>query len=176
MIQVWTSLDMTGQVWTSLNKSEQVWTSLDKSLYMNSILYLLNKFTFLCNKSSANCNPTAFMSVFCKADVIYMCMSKKRSIAPPCSACSISNCESKLTNHSKDLWSRLIQKKSTWKNDHNCIAEPQLRWQFENWSPSFLELFKNEGLLALFYTIKNHLTSSRGYKNCFLAWLYKYQS
>ena len=71
------------------------------------------KFTFLCNKSSANCNPTAFMSVFCKADVIYMCMSKKRSIAPPCSACSISNCESKLTNHSKDLWSRLIQKKST---------------------------------------------------------------
>ena len=78
-----------------------------------SVISTLWSRTFLCNKSSANCNPTAFMSVFCNADVIYMCMSKNRSIAPPCSACSISNWDSKLTNHSKDRWSRLIQKKST---------------------------------------------------------------
>lgn len=35
------------------------------------------------------------------------------SMAPPSSACSISNCDSKLTNHSNERWSRLIQKKST---------------------------------------------------------------
>ena len=35
------------------------------------------------------------------------------SISPPWTACSISSCERRLTNHSKLFWSRLIQKKST---------------------------------------------------------------
>ncbi len=41
-------------------------------------------------------------------------MSKKRSMAPPSSACSISSWDSSSTNHSKERWSRLIQKKSTY--------------------------------------------------------------
>ena len=32
--------------------------------------------TFSCNKSSASCSPTAFISVRCSADVTYMCISK----------------------------------------------------------------------------------------------------
>ena len=40
-------------------------------------------------------------------------MSKNLSIAPPDSACSISSCDNNWTNHSKERWSRLIQKKST---------------------------------------------------------------
>ena len=70
--------------------------------------------TFLCNRSRASWSPTAFISVFWRADVMYMCISRNLSIDPPCSACSISNCDSRFTNHSKLLWSRLIQKKSTW--------------------------------------------------------------
>ncbi|KAF4525978.1 hypothetical protein B566_EDAN000770 [Ephemera danica] len=50
---------------------------------------------------------------FFLALVMYMCISRKRSMAPPNSACSISNCDSKFTNHSNERWSRLIQKKST---------------------------------------------------------------
>ena len=69
--------------------------------------------TFLCSRSSASWSPTAFMSVFWSAEVMYICMSKNRSIEPPCSACSISSWDNKFTNHSKLLWSRLIQKKST---------------------------------------------------------------
>lgn len=53
------------------------------------------------------------MSVFCSAEVIYICISKNRSIAPPSSACSISNCDRRFTNHSNERWSRFIQKKST---------------------------------------------------------------
>lgn len=69
--------------------------------------------TFSCSKSNASCSPTAFMSVFCSADVMYMCISRKRSMAPPSSACSISSCDRRFTNHSNDRWSLLIQKKST---------------------------------------------------------------
>lgn len=77
------------------------------------VITTLNLPTFWCSKSSASCSPTAFMSVFCSALVMYMCISRNRSIAPPSSACSISSCESRFTNHSNDCWSRLIQKKST---------------------------------------------------------------
>ncbi|KAF0767318.1 Uncharacterized protein FWK35_00002327 [Aphis craccivora] len=64
---------------------------------------IISILTFSCNKSKANWSPTAFISVFCKADVIYMCISRNLSIAPPSSACSISSCDSKFTNHSNDL-------------------------------------------------------------------------
>ena len=70
-------------------------------------------YTFSWRRSNASCNPTAFMSVFCNAEVMYMCMSRKCPMTPSCSDCSISNCESNLTNHSNDFWSRFIQKKST---------------------------------------------------------------
>ena len=88
--------------------------------------------TFSWSKSRASWSPTAFISVLCRADVTYMCMSRNLDrnkeffffvlhclffdllIAPPCSACSISSWERSLTNHSKLFWSRLIQKKSTY--------------------------------------------------------------
>lgn len=47
------------------------------------------------------------------------CLSIYLSMAPPSSACSISNWDNKLTNHSNDRWSRLIQKKSTFRR---CIT------------------------------------------------------
>ena len=75
--------------------------------------FLVKCFTFLCSRSSASWSPTAFISVFWSADVIYMCMSRNLS-DPPCSACSISSWDNRFTNHSKLLWSRFIQKKSTW--------------------------------------------------------------
>ena len=55
------------------------------------------------------------MSVFCNAEVMYMCMSRNLSINPPYSACSISSWVRRWTNHSKDRCSRLIQKKSTYR-------------------------------------------------------------
>lgn len=75
-------------------------------------------FTFSWSKSRANCRPTAFMSLFCRALVMYMCISRKRSIVAPSSACSISSWESRLTNHSNERWSRFIQKKSTCNTKH----------------------------------------------------------
>ena len=71
--------------------------------------------TFSWRRSKASWRPTAFISVLWRAEVMYMCMSKKWPITPSCSDCSISNWESSLTNHSNDFWSRLIQKKSTLK-------------------------------------------------------------
>lgn len=107
-----------------------VWSTCVGSCFQtgNQVSFFLNKkilliifdnvgeigFTFSWRRSSANCKPTAFMSVFCNALVMYICISKNLSMAPPSSACSISNWDSKLTNHSKDLWSLFIQKKSTW--------------------------------------------------------------
>ena len=56
------------------------------------------------------------MSVLCSALVMYMCMSRNLSMAPPISlACSISSWDNRLMNHSNERWSRLIQKKSTYK-------------------------------------------------------------
>ena len=78
-----------------------------------SLAHELPVYTFSWRRSNASCNPTAFMSVFCNAEVMYMCMSRKCPMTPSCSDCSISNCESNLTNHSNDFWSRFIQKKST---------------------------------------------------------------
>lgn len=49
--------------------------------------------TFLCIRSIASWSPTALMSFFWSADVMYMCISKNLSNAPPFSACSISNWE-----------------------------------------------------------------------------------
>ncbi len=43
-------------------------------------------FTFSYNKSMANCRPTALMSVFSKAAVMYKWMSRNLSIIPPFSA------------------------------------------------------------------------------------------
>ena len=95
--------------------------------------------TFSCSSSRASWSPTAFMSVFCRAEVMYMCMSRNRSMAPPCSACSISSCDSREMNHSKLRCSRLIQKKSTflrfitWKyhmlfvNSANALAQMSAR-------------------------------------------------
>ena len=54
------------------------------------------------------------MSFFERALVMYRWRSRNRSMKLPNSACSISNWESKCTNHSKLRWSRLIQKKSTY--------------------------------------------------------------
>ena len=87
---------------------QEIFFSLDLIIFRSIIVI-----TFSWSKSRANCSPTAFMSVLCKADVMYMCISKKCPITPPCSDCSISNCDKSLTNHSNDFWSRLIQKKST---------------------------------------------------------------
>ena len=42
-----------------------------------------------------------------------MCISSMRPSAPPVSDISSSSWDSRLTNHSKLFWSRLIQKKST---------------------------------------------------------------
>ena len=72
--------------------------------------------TFSWSRSKANWRPTAFMSVLCRAEVMYMCISRKWPITPSCSDCSISNWDRSLTNHSNDFWSRLIQKKSTLKH------------------------------------------------------------
>ena len=72
-----------------------------------------SRFSFLWIRSKAICRPIAFMSVFDSADVMYMCISRKRS-KPLCSLCSISSSLNKLTNHSNDFWSLLIQKKSTY--------------------------------------------------------------
>ena len=69
--------------------------------------------TFLKLRSMASCKKTDFMSVFCRAEVTYMCISRNLPKEPPLSACSISSWDSKLTNHSKLFWSLLIQKKST---------------------------------------------------------------
>lgn len=96
-------------------------------------------FSFLARRSSAICRPMAFMSFLLSADVMYMCISRKRpdgrqqrcyfspsGIPPPdhgaplrvppsgsSSAWSISSLVSRLTNHSNDFWSLLIQMKST---------------------------------------------------------------
>ena len=70
--------------------------------------------TLAWRRSRAICSPTAFMSFLERALVMYKCRSRNRSMKLPNSACSISNCESKCTNHSKLRWSRLIQKKSTY--------------------------------------------------------------
>ena len=43
----------------------------------------------------------------------HMCISSMRPSAPPVSDISSSSWDSRLTNHSKLFWSRLIQKKST---------------------------------------------------------------
>ena len=99
-------------------------------------------YTFSWRRSNASCNPTAFMSVFCNAEVMYMCMSRKCPMTPSCSDCSISNCESNLTNHSNDFWSRFIQKKSTcWKKKKDidfftctlysnfALAQQRTRWK-----------------------------------------------
>lgn len=69
-------------------------------------------FCFLWIKSSAIWRPMALTSVFLRAEVMYMCMSRNLS-KPPCSLCSISNWFNRLTNHSNERWSRFIQKKST---------------------------------------------------------------
>ena len=90
----------------------------------NNILIFLRKkkltlsqiLTFSWSRSKANWRPTAFMSVLCRAEVMYMCISRKWPITPSCSDCSISNWDRSLTNHSNDFWSRLIQKKSTLKH------------------------------------------------------------
>uniref|UniRef100_A0A1X7TNC6 Uncharacterized protein n=1 Tax=Amphimedon queenslandica TaxID=400682 RepID=A0A1X7TNC6_AMPQE len=71
-------------------------------------------FFSLCIRSRAICTPNALTSVLCKANVMYMCISRNRSISVPYSFCSISSSfSSSMTSHSKCLWSRLIQMKST---------------------------------------------------------------
>ena len=75
--------------------------------------YLKWNHTLSCKRSNASCRPTAFISVRCNADVMYICMSRKWPITPSCSDCSISSWDRSFTNHSKDFWSLLIQKKST---------------------------------------------------------------
>lgn len=65
-------------------------------------------------RSSPIWSMTAFASDFFSADVIYMCMSRNLSIWAVSSHCSISSSLSSCTNHSKCLWWRFIQKKSTW--------------------------------------------------------------
>ena len=82
------------------------------------------------------------MSVLCKAEVMYMCMSKNRSnpavdwswepmewlSCRRSSACSNSSWLSKWTNHSNDRCSRFIQKKSTFfkLNSKSDILSPLL--------------------------------------------------
>merc|ERR1712142_151792 len=57
--------------------------------------------SFLKFRSMASWRKTDFMSVFCRAEVTYMCISRNLSRVPPVSACSISSSDSKLTNPSK---------------------------------------------------------------------------
>ena len=98
-----------------------IWTRLDMSPVTRSL------FSFSCNRSRASWRPTARMSFFCRAvvmylkhikgilrryivisrkififDLFYMCMSRNLSMAPPFSACSISSSDSSWTNHSKE--------------------------------------------------------------------------
>ena len=82
------------------------------------------------------------MSVFCSALVMYMCMSRNRpslSSSGPRRlwACSTSSWVSKCRNHSKDRWSRLIQKKSTlvklYKRPAILSAEVHDFWQWGHW-------------------------------------------
>lgn len=105
-------------VCAGLEACDQVPFFLKSKIYSNFYFIFLIFFifvqTFSWSKSRASCSPTAFMSVFCNALVMYICISRNLSMAPPSSACSISSWESRFTNHSKDLWSRLIQKKSTY--------------------------------------------------------------
>ena len=97
--------------------------------------------TFLCSRSKASWSPTAFISVFWRAEVMYMCISRNRSMAPPCSACSISNCDKRFTNHSNDRWSRLIQKKSTyfWKIEKELKTIFWLRMPL-SWTQNIIKL------------------------------------
>merc|ERR1712079_417344 len=73
--------------------------------------------SFLKLRSMASCRNTDFMSVFCSAEVMYICISSMRPSAPPVSDISSSSWDRRLTNHSKLFWSRLIQKKSTFRSE-----------------------------------------------------------
>ena len=72
-----------------------------------------SRIPFWCSISIAICSPMPFISFLPCADVMNICISRKllnSSSRLP----SSSNWASRLTNHSKWVWSRLIQIKSTY--------------------------------------------------------------
>ena len=80
-------------------------------------------------ESNAICNPRASRDSISFIPVMYKCRWRNRSISLPSSACSNSNSLSKCMNHSKETWSRLIQKKSTY--DKNELIIPTLCYRLE---------------------------------------------
>ena len=75
-------------------------------------------------ESNAICKPRASRDSMSFIAVMYKCRSRNRSSSLPSSACSNSNSLSKCMNHSKETWSRLIQKKSTF--DKSKLIIPTL--------------------------------------------------
>ncbi len=121
-------------------------------------------FSFLARRSRAICRPMAFISFLLRAEVMYMCISKKRpeniktcmiepsvptaspsfssSLLPSgsSSAWSSSSLVKRLTNHSKDFWSRLIQMKSTCRNEWMNDAFIWIRKLDDNYKPHEIEV------------------------------------